>query len=84
MNFLDTIFRRLQSAGDAPVLQEVRDGQLHTRSGRAVLAMATAARGFIVGAGLKKGDRCALLAPNGIERTLTGKARRVVDQRPKP
>jgi len=25
-----------------------------------------------------------LLAPNGIERTLTGKARRVVDQRPKP
>jgi phenylacetate-CoA ligase len=27
--------------------------------------------------------RVRLLAPNGIERTLTGKARRVVDQRPK-
>ncbi len=66
MNFLETIFERLRRASGQPVLQEVRDGKIVPATGEDLLAMVSAARAFLNQAGLQKGDRCALLAHNGI------------------
>lgn len=66
MNFLERIFVRLDEAGGATVLQEIRGQQFVAASGNELLSLAAKARDFIVATGLKKGDRCALLAPNSI------------------
>src|SRR5271170_7013514 len=66
MNFLENIFERLSSAGDAAVLQEIHPTRVDSVSGNEFLARVAQARVFIVGAGLKSGDRCALLGPNSI------------------
>jgi long-chain acyl-CoA synthetase len=66
MNFIRDIFARLRAAGDAPVLQEVRGSQIVTTSGYELLRMIVAARALLRKAGLRKGDRCALLAHNSI------------------
>jgi long-chain acyl-CoA synthetase len=66
MSFLDQIFARLDDAAPAPVLQEVRDGRIVSATGGELLAAIGAARGFLRAAGLQKGDRCGLLAPNSI------------------
>ncbi len=66
MNFLENILNRLSKTRDRPVLQEVRGGQLVTATGGELLASVTAARGFLAQAGLRRGDRCALLAHNSI------------------
>src|SRR5271168_2260415 len=66
MTFLETIFARLERAADEPVLGEVRDGQIVSVTGADLLVMIAEARQFLVARGLKKGDRCALLAPNSI------------------
>ncbi|MGA8223641.1 MAG: AMP-binding protein [Candidatus Acidiferrales bacterium] len=66
MTFLEKIFERLQQAASAPVLCEIRGGNLVSVTGREFLAMVQQARTFLVARGLKKGDRCALLAPNSI------------------
>jgi long-chain acyl-CoA synthetase len=64
MTFLEKIFERLEQSATAPVLREVRNGGLVSVTGGELLAMVRQARTFLRGRGLKKGDRCALLAPN--------------------
>lgn len=67
MNFLESIFARLQVAADVPVLQEARGDQLLAATGSELAAMIGRARAFLREAGLHKGDRCGLLAPNSIQ-----------------
>jgi long-chain acyl-CoA synthetase len=69
MNFLEDIFQRLGQEPERPVLQEVRDGRIVSVTSEELLAQVQTAREFARRAGLKKGDRCALLAPNSIHWT---------------
>jgi long-chain acyl-CoA synthetase len=66
MTFLETIFARLEQAATAPVLREIHDGRYVSITGGELLALVGQARKFLAVRGLKKGDRCALLAPNSI------------------
>src|SRR5277367_6208686 len=66
MSFIDRIFERLQQSGSAPVLAEVRDGKVISVTGSELLELVQQTRKFLIDRGLKKGDRCALLAPNSI------------------
>ena len=66
MTFLENIFERLHQAGSAPVLREIRDGKMNSASGDELLSMVQEARNFLIARGMKKGDRCALLASNSI------------------
>jgi long-chain acyl-CoA synthetase len=66
MNFLEHIFENLRQSADRAVLQQINEGRLLLSNGRQVLALIEAARRFLVDAGLKKGDRCALLAANDV------------------
>ena len=66
MNFLEHIFDRLGSSPERIVLEEMRaDGRASVTAGQ-LLDRIAAARAFLSRAGLRKGDRCVLLAPNGI------------------
>ena len=64
MPFVGEIFSQL--ATDATVLQEIRDGQVTGVTGRELLELIRKARTFLAAKGLKKGDRCGLLAANSI------------------
>ena len=66
MSFLEDIFASLQKSGDSPVLQEIRDGRVTPMLGRELLEEVSKARAFLATRGLKKGDRCALYANNGL------------------
>ncbi len=66
MNFLDNIFDQLNRTPERLVLREVRDGRLVDVTGADLLALIRTARTFIRQSGLRKGDRCGLLAPNNI------------------
>jgi long-chain acyl-CoA synthetase len=66
MTFLEQIFARLEQASSVPVLREIRDGHTVSVTGGEFLASIRKARAFLTARGLKKGDRCALLAPNSI------------------
>ena len=66
MNFLEDIFSRLEAARDTRLLQEMGDGQTAAVTGGELLDMVGRARAFLAQQGLKKGDRCALLAHNSI------------------
>jgi long-chain acyl-CoA synthetase len=66
MSFLQTIFDRCQQAPDRPVVQEVRDGTVVPATGSDLLDEVKRARTFLNKAGLKKGERCALVASNSI------------------
>ncbi len=66
MTFLEQIFQRLEKAKGAPVLSEVRDGKITSATGNDVLALVAQARKFLLDRGLKRGDRCALIAHNSI------------------
>ena len=66
MTFLEQIFTRLQQSATEPVLQEIRGEKIQSVTGSELLAMTQQARHFLLARGLKKGDRCALLAPNSI------------------
>ncbi|HKV27881.1 MAG TPA: AMP-binding protein [Candidatus Acidoferrales bacterium] len=66
MSFLDRIFERLDEAGSAVVVQEIRGRQFAAITGNELLSLIATARSFLTAAGLQKGDRCALLAPNSI------------------
>jgi long-chain acyl-CoA synthetase len=66
MNFLEHIFESLERYADRPVLQEIYESRDYAVTGRELLALIEQARAFITAAGLRKGDRCALLAPNSI------------------
>jgi long-chain acyl-CoA synthetase len=66
MTFLEDIFSALERAGDKVVLQELRDGQVSAVSARDLMNMVRQARGVLRASNLRRGDRCALLAPNSI------------------
>ena len=66
MSFLENIFASLETAGQTTVLQEIRDGRIVGVAGAELLEQVGRARAFLAGRGLKKGDRCALYANNGI------------------
>src|SRR5206468_5353531 len=66
MSFLENIFVQLEQARDTPILQEIRDSQLTTVTGRELLGHVETARAFLKRQGIKRGDRCALLAANSI------------------
>ncbi|HXQ25191.1 MAG TPA: AMP-binding protein [Candidatus Acidoferrales bacterium] len=66
MTFLEDIFARLERASSSPVLCEIRDGKIVAATGAELLALLGQARSFLAARGLKRGDRCALLAPNSI------------------
>jgi long-chain acyl-CoA synthetase len=67
MSFLDQIFARLESAADLTLLTEFRDSNSAAVAGRELSRMISQARIFLAARSLNKGDRCALLAPNGVE-----------------
>jgi len=66
MNFLESIFSKLQGASDRVVLAEAHAGGDRTATGSDLLGQIAAARAFLRASGLAKGDRCALVAPNSI------------------
>jgi long-chain acyl-CoA synthetase len=66
MTFVENIFAQLKKSATAPVLLEIHGEKIHSVTGSELLAMIQQARHFLLARGLKKGDRCALLAPNSI------------------
>jgi long-chain acyl-CoA synthetase len=67
MNFLDHIFANLDRSRTRQVIGEVIGGESTTLvEGNGLLSLTRKARAFLRAAGLKKGDRCALLAHNSI------------------
>ncbi|HWF14222.1 MAG TPA: AMP-binding protein [Candidatus Acidoferrales bacterium] len=66
MNFIENIFARLQESSSRVVLAEAHADGVRTATGSDLLAQIAAARAFLRASGLAKGDRCALVAPNGI------------------
>jgi long-chain acyl-CoA synthetase len=69
MNFLEDVFERLRRTPDRVVLQEVRDGRVGAVRCSELLSLIRSARAFLRRAGIRRGDRCALLAPNSIRWT---------------
>ena len=67
MSYLENIFARLEAAGDTPVLQELREGRAFAVTGHELWTRVSRARSLLGSRSLKKGDRCALLAHNGID-----------------
>ena len=65
-NFLEEIFVQLQRAADRPVLQEQSADGVAGVTGKELLTLVAAARDHLRAAGLRPGDRCALLGPNSI------------------
>src|SRR5438067_304018 len=63
MSFLQDIFAQLRSSTETPVLQESGGRQITAGE---LLELVCTARMFLSDKGLKKGDRCALLAHNSI------------------
>ena len=66
MPFVGDIFSQLKAAPDKTVLQEIRNGQITGLTGGEFLELIHKARTFLASKGLKKGDRCGLLAANSI------------------
>jgi len=66
MNFLQEIFTRLEASPDTTILQELRDGRIVSITGSELLELVRKGRSFLAAQRLRKGDRCALLAHNGI------------------
>jgi long-chain acyl-CoA synthetase len=66
MPFVGDIFSQLKAAPDIRALQEIRDGQITGVTGPELLELVRKARTFLASKGLKKGDRCGILAPNSI------------------
>jgi len=66
VNFLENILERLAKTPQRVVLEELRPEGRRSVTGAELLAKIAAAHAFLAAAGLGKGDRCALLAPNGI------------------
>ncbi|HSE99187.1 MAG TPA: AMP-binding protein [Blastocatellia bacterium] len=66
MNFIENIYRRLAKSSDKTVLEEVRDDSVVRVQGSVLAGWVKNARAFIRREGLKKGDRCALLANNSL------------------
>jgi long-chain acyl-CoA synthetase len=67
MSFLEQIFVGLEGAAGQTFLTELRDSGPITAKGRQLIDMIAKARAFLLSRGIRKGDRCALLAPNSIQ-----------------
>jgi long-chain acyl-CoA synthetase len=67
MSFLGEIFAQLDKAHDRPILEDLSDGQKPAVTGGQLLQAVGKARAFLSTHGLKKGDRCALLANNSVQ-----------------
>ena len=66
MPFVGDIFSQLKASSANIVLQEIRDGRFAGVTGPDLLELVSKARTFLVSKGLKKGDRCGILAANSI------------------
>lgn len=66
MAFVGDIFAQLKASPDLRFLQEIRDGQVTGVTGQELLELVRNARTFLASKGLKKGDRCGVLAANSI------------------
>lgn len=66
MPFVGDIFAQLKSAANTTVLAEICDAQVRGVSGAELLELVHKARTFLASKGLRKGDRCGLLAANSI------------------
>jgi long-chain acyl-CoA synthetase len=65
-NFLENIFAQLRASAGRPVIQEIRGETAAGVTGAELLAQVRAARAYLRRAGVRPGERCALLAPNSI------------------
>jgi hypothetical protein len=66
VTFLERIFENLRRAASQPVLQEARAEGIVSVTGAELLALTADARAFLRAAGLARGDRCAIVAPNSV------------------
>lgn len=66
MNFLEEIFGNLRRSPNRPVLGEIHEGHVEDMTCRSFLSFVRKGRAFLTAAGIKKGDRCVLLANNSI------------------
>ena len=66
MPFVGDIFSQLKASSSTTALQEIRDGQITGVNGAELLEFVRKAREFLASKGLKKGDRCGVLASNSI------------------
>ena len=64
MSFLDDIFAQLEASVETSVLLQAADSGV---AGLELRKQVEKARSYLLGKGLRKGDRCALLAPNSIQ-----------------
>ena len=67
MSFLDQIVSRLEDSAGQTLLTELRENGSIAVTGRDLLSRIAQARRFLSARGLRKGDRVALLAANGIQ-----------------
>jgi long-chain acyl-CoA synthetase len=65
-NFIENVFAELQRAAERVVLREVRGETFVSVSGRELLDLVARARAYFRQAGVRPGDRGALLGPNSI------------------
>jgi long-chain acyl-CoA synthetase len=65
-NFLETIFAQLQRSAGRVVLREIHGEQFGSVTARELLDQVRNVRACLRTAGVRPGDRCALLAPNSI------------------
>src|ERR1700719_2122812 len=65
-NFLESIFAQMQRSASRVVLREIHGEQFVSSTGRELLDQICHVRAYLRNAGLRPGDRCALLAPNSI------------------
>lgn len=66
MSFLNTIFDNLRDHPERAKLIEVHATTLRGTDGTGLLDLIAKARGYLASAGVKPGDRVALLAPNSV------------------
>ena len=64
--FIGEIFSQLNAAANTRILAEIRDGEVTGVTGGELLELVRRARTFIASKGLRKGERCGLLAANSI------------------
>jgi long-chain acyl-CoA synthetase len=64
--FIEEILSQLRRAAETRILAEIREGEVTGVTGNALLELVRKARTFVASKGLKKGDRCGLLAANSI------------------
>src|SRR5258706_10249527 len=65
-NFLENIFAQLQRSAGRVVLREIHGERFVSVTGRELLEQVCYVRAYLRTAGVRAGDRCALLAPNSI------------------